>query len=196
MNEEDEISEKILDLFKKYKPNNVEDLLNQAEQTLGISKKITLEKVVKLENQGILKLNAPKIIIPSRFEEYIFTHNALWFWVTVILSLTTMIAIFIIPEKAYPYVYIRYILGFVFVLFLPGSSLIKTIFPTKEINVIERTTLSVGTSLALVPLIGLLLNYTPWGIKLIPIIISLLMLIISFAIIGLRREHQMLSART
>ena len=54
------------------------------------------------------------------------------------------------------------------VLFLPGFTLIKTLFPTREIDNIERTALSIGMSLALVPLVGLLLNYTPWGIRLTP----------------------------
>jgi uncharacterized membrane protein len=76
------------------------------------------------------------------------------------------------------------------VLFLPGYSLIKTLFPTREIDNIERTALSIGMSLALVPLVGLLLNYTPWGIRLTPITVSLLSLTIILSIAGLFREHQ------
>jgi uncharacterized membrane protein len=45
-------------------------------------------------------------------------------------------------------------------------------------------------SLALVPLVGLLLNYTPWGIRLTPITLSLLALTIALTITGLIREHQ------
>jgi uncharacterized membrane protein len=45
-------------------------------------------------------------------------------------------------------------------------------------------------SLALVPLIGLLLNYTPWGIRLTPIAISLLSLTLILTITGLIREYQ------
>jgi uncharacterized membrane protein len=36
------------------------------------------------------------------------------------------------------------------------------------IDGIERVALSFGTSIAIVPLIGLVLNLTPWGIRLIP----------------------------
>ena len=43
---------------------------------------------------------------------------------------------------------------------------------SKEIDDSERAALSIGMSLALVPLVGLLLNYTPWGIKLEPILYS------------------------
>jgi uncharacterized membrane protein len=40
-------------------------------------------------------------------------------------------------------------------------------------NGIERLALSFGLSIAVVPLIGLGLNYTPWGIRLTPVVISL-----------------------
>ena len=105
------------------------------------------------------------------------------------LSILTTISVLTIPERAIPYVYFRYVLGSIFVLFLPGFSLIKTLFPTKEIDNIERTALSVGMSLVIVPMIGLLLNYTPWRIRPIPVTLSLLTLTIFLTILGLLREH-------
>jgi uncharacterized membrane protein len=90
----------------------------------------------------------------------------------------------------YPYIYFRYVLGSIFVLSLPGYTLIKMLFPTKEIDNIERVALSIGMSLAIVPLVGLLLNYTPFGIRLAPITMSLLSITILLAIAGLLREHQ------
>lgn len=72
---------------------------------------------------------------------------------------------------------VRVILGLPIVLFIPGYVLIFALFPSKKtdqgIDVIERIALSLGLSLAVVPLIGLGLNYTPWGIRLTPIILSL-----------------------
>ncbi len=40
------------------------------------------------------------------------------------------------------------------------------------IDGIERVALSFGLSIAIVPLIGLALNFTPWGIRLVPIMIA------------------------
>ena len=52
-------------------------------------------------------------------------------------------------------------------LFFPGYSLILALFPKKDqIGGIERVALSFGLSIATVPLIGLILNYTPLGITL------------------------------
>lgn len=45
--------------------------------------------------------------------------------------------------------------------------------PREGIDGIERLVLSFGLSVALVPLIGLALNFTPWGIRLVPIVLSL-----------------------
>lgn len=68
---------------------------------------------------------------------------------------------------------LRNILVLPLVLFLPGYALIAALFPAKSnLDGIERTALSFGLSIAIVPLMGLGLNYTPWGIRLLPILIS------------------------
>ena len=68
-------------------------------------------------------------------------------------------------------------------LFLPGYSLIATLFPRKDdLDAIERIALSFGLSIAVVPLLGLALNYTPFGIRLSPILTVLSVFTISLAI--------------
>ncbi len=56
--------------------------------------------------------------------------------------------------------------------------------------IIERTALSIGMSLAFVPIMGLLLNYTPGGIRLTPTVLSLVALTVVFAVAAVLREHQ------
>ena len=69
---------------------------------------------------------------------------------------------------------LRIILGLPFILFFPGYTLIAALFPKKsDLDSIERVALSFGLSIAVVPLIGLILNYMPWGIRLYPILVSL-----------------------
>ena len=78
---------------------------------------------------------------------------------------------------------IRIILGLPLVLFLPGYSLIATLFPRKDdLDAIERIALSFGLSIAITPLLGLALNYTPFGIRLSPVLIVLSVFTISLAI--------------
>jgi len=84
---------------------------------------------------------------------------------------------------------LRIALGLVFALFSPGYCLIASLFPRMtSLDGIERVALSFGLSIAVVPLIGLLLNYTPWGIRLYPILISVLVFIVAMAAVaGYRR---------
>ena len=78
---------------------------------------------------------------------------------------------------------IRIILGLPLVLFLPGYSLIAVLFPRKDdLDAIERIALSFGLSIAITPLLGLALNYTPFGIRLLPVLIVLSVFTISLAI--------------
>jgi len=89
---------------------------------------------------------------------------------------------------------IRLILGLPFILFIPGYILVFALFPAKKtdrgIDTLERIALSFGLSIAIVPLIGLLLNYTPWGIRLEPILISNLIFIISIGLYGIYRWNK------
>jgi len=70
--------------------------------------------------------------------------------------------------------FLRTYLGIILVLFLPGYALTGAIFPAKkDLEEIERAMVSLGLSIAVVPIMGLGLNYTTWGIREIPILIGL-----------------------
>jgi len=189
MSEDANIKEKMLELIARSSPETVEALIEQAHQIHNIPKDRLLQHIVELQNEGKLTLTSPPGSIPARMDAYLFSSHAIWFWIVIILSIATTVSVFTISDKMYPYIYLRYILGSIFVLFLPGFTLVKTLFPTREIDNIEHTALSIGMSLALVPLVGLLLNYTPWGIRLTPVTLSLLSLTIILTITGLLREY-------
>ena len=84
---------------------------------------------------------------------------------------------------------IRAVLGLPFILFIPGYILIFALFPARNtdrgIDIMERIALSFGFSIAIVPLIGLVLNYTPWGIRLESILVSISLFIMVMGIIAI-----------
>ncbi len=86
---------------------------------------------------------------------------------------------------------IRLVLGLIFILFMPGYVLVFALFPTKKtdhgIDVIERIALSFCLSIAIVPLIGLALNYSLWGIQLDSILLSIFIFVIFIGIIAIYR---------
>ena len=96
-----------------------------------------------------------------------------------------------------PLVYARYVLGTIYVLYVPGATLIEALYPRgDELEPLERLALSIGLSLALVPLIGLVLNYTPWGIRLVPVTISLALTSWLLGLVALYRKYRYFKLRT
>jgi len=187
---EDALTQTIIQLIEDKKPRNIQQLVDLAKEETSIPKQEIIEHVLRLQSQGKITLKELPTPPPQKLDIYLKTKEAYWYWTTIVLTLATTLTVFTVPENAYPLVYLRYLLGSIFVLFLPGYSLIKALFPTKELDNIERTALSIGMSLALIPIIGLLLNYTPWGIRTTPIALSLLALTTIFATAAIIREHQ------
>jgi len=69
---------------------------------------------------------------------------------------------------------LRVVLALPVILVIPGYCLLTALFPkNRDIDLLARMVLSIGLSIAIVPLIGLGLNFTPWGIRLDPIVILL-----------------------
>jgi uncharacterized membrane protein len=108
----------------------------------------------------------------------------------VVLVLTVLTILFVLVPT-FENTVLRTVLGLPVVLFLPGYALIAALFPRKnDLDAIERIALSFGLSIAVVPLIGLALNFTPWGIRLMPIIISLTLFIFIMVLIAHSRRLQ------
>ena len=88
--------------------------------------------------------------------------------------------------------FLRVLFGVPLVLFIPGYALIAALFPAaKDIDGIERVALSFGLSIAIVPLTGLALNYTPWGIRLDPIVTCLSILTIGLCLAAQYRRARL-----
>jgi len=102
---------------------------------------------------------------------FLASVDGVWYWVTLAITLASLAVVMLV--KGGPLMPIRYLLGTVSVLFMPGYSIVEALYPRgDELAPLERLALSIGLSLAVVPLVGLILNYTPWGIRLIPIVVS------------------------
>ncbi len=102
----------------------------------------------------------------------------------VVVTALLLVVIAVSPNST-----VRTILGLPYILFFPGYVLISFLFPEEQpLDKIERIALSFGLSIAITPLIGLLLNYI-WEISLIPILYSQSLFIFVFSLLAyLRRE--------
>ncbi len=107
-----------------------------------------------------------------------------------ILAILLIIVITFFPSNV-----LRVTLGLPLMLFFPGYTSIAVLFPKKSaLDGIERLALSFGLSIAVVPLTGLVLNYTPWGIRLYPILISLTIFLIITSVIPWYWRHKLAEA--
>lgn len=104
-----------------------------------------------------------------------------------LLVLLLVIIILLFPENV-----VRIILGIPFVFFFPGYTLVAALFPRKaSIDNVPRLALSFGLSIVVVPLIGLILNYTPWGIALEPMLGSITAFILVMSVVTWARRKQL-----
>lgn len=108
-----------------------------------------------------------------------------------LLPLNLLVILLIVAIIFFPSNILRLILGIPFVLFFPGYTLMAALYPKKEgIGRLERLLLSLAMSLVIVSLIGLILNYTPLGIRLEPMLYSTASFIfITSAIAWLKRRR-------
>lgn len=83
-------------------------------------------------------------------------------------------------------------LGLPLILFFPGYSLVAALFPSqRDLAGPTRLVLSLGASLAIVPLIGLALNSSPWGVRPESSVAFLSPLVISACALGLWRRYRL-----
>lgn len=108
-----------------------------------------------------------------------------------LLPLNLLVIVLVAAIIFFPSSILQIILGLPFVLFFPGYALMAALFPKKEgVGGIERVALSSGISIAVVPLIGLVLNNTPWGIGLYSILFSTTLFILTASVIALFRRQR------
>lgn len=190
-NKKDEkLNELIINFVREQKPETVEELIEMMLNQYSFSKEQIIEHVSVLHSEGKISLKETKETFPSSFSGFILSDRSAWFWIIAVLTFSTVAVVPAIPENAFPFVYVRYVLGLLYVLFLPGYCFIRAFFMQRELEYLEQIVLSLGLSIVFVFLIGLLLNYLPWGIALIPIVLSLSTIALLFSIIALIREYR------
>jgi len=120
---------------------------------------------------------------------FFFSLYSAWFWLVMGFVGFPIFSIYFIPQ-VYPFYYLRIGAGAIFVLYVPGYTLIETMYPRmNDLKRLERFGLSIGLNLAMVPLVGLILNYTQWGIRLDPALVALSLLTLALAIVAVNRKY-------
>lgn len=106
-----------------------------------------------------------------------------------------IVYIFLIVAAAFIFVpvlnhtIIRPVAAFALLLFMPGYTLMAAVYPGKaDIGGIQRFVFSFVSSISAVPFIGLILNYTEWGVRLEPMAVSVIAFTALCALIANKRR--------
>ncbi len=108
------------------------------------------------------------------------------------ILINLLVLVLIIVVIFFPSNVLRVILALPFLLFFPGYTLMAALFPRKgRTDAIDRIALSFGISIAIVSLVGLILNYSPWGIRLETVLYSVSSFISATSIIAWLRRRRL-----
>lgn len=108
-----------------------------------------------------------------------------------ILIILVAITLLLFPAAAFTSGALRIILGLPVALFIPGYVLLSALFPNRgNLSNIERIAFSIGLSIAVAVIIGAILNFTPWGISLYPLLISFTIFVVITTVVAWYRSLQ------
>ena len=167
------------------KPIPLARLVRELSNDLPYKSDNIISKIIGLQADKRILIREP--VAYSRFLDYLFSPLSIWFWELVVATLASIGLVFASSGLA---LYFRYIFGSLLVLFLPGYSLLGFIYSKKEdLDYLTRTSLSFVMSLAISTLVGLTLNFTPFGITLFPVALSLSGVTIGLLILTALRKY-------
>lgn len=163
---------------------SVASLVGELSGDPGCSPEKAAQCLIGLRNRGVLVISEGRPYLS--FADYAVSPLSLWFWGAISTTLLSVLLLFATSGVALE---LRYALGAVLVLFLPGFSVIEALYPRRGLDGLTKFALSVALSLAVVPLVGLALNYLPVGIRLMPLTASLACLVSVSLSLALRRRY-------
>ncbi len=140
--------------------------------------------------EGRIRIRDPNP--PHYFLAYLMRCDyCLWLWTALVITYVTDVLIAL--SGTLPLIsYARYILGCITTLFIPGYVTVEALYPREtDLKPLERLALSIGLSLAIVPLIGLVLNYA-LDLSLQNIVASLTLYITIVGLLAAYRKYRQL----
>ena len=168
--------------IEEHKPSTVGQLAALVKADGALDEETFVETIKGMALDGSLKLEGPKYLFQS-FLDYLFTLNvSSWFWLTITITASAT-ALAMLPSGFFPLDVLRWCFGSIFVVFLPGYSCLRLLFPRQEeMRKFQRYIFSIAVSLAIVIVMGLVLNYSNIGINLLSLLGSVGALILIFAV--------------
>jgi len=192
------VRELILEALRSRRFSTVQGVVTELK-TNGVPESVTMRMIKDLAQEGYVLLNLPgsseeTVMTPvSGWCEYLGSTLALDLWLTLVLLILGLVTTLLIPVDLWPIVVLRWIFGGLLLVLVPGFAFVRALFPFERfIDRWERLALSCGLSVALAVLVGFGLNFTPWGITLVPTAIVLTGITLASILIATYRRVRIL----
>ncbi len=192
------VRELILEALRSRRFSTVQGVVTELKSK-GVPENVTMRMIKDLAQEGSVLLNLPgsseeTVMTPvSSWFEYLGSTLALDLWLTLVLLILGLVTTLLIPVDLWPTVVLRWIFGGLLLVLVPGFALVRALFPFERfIDRWERLALSCGLSVALAVLVGFGLNFTPWGITLVPTAIVLTIITLASILIATYRRARIL----
>ncbi|MGI0029789.1 MAG: DUF1616 domain-containing protein [Nitrososphaera sp.] len=184
------IERMVMDIMHKHDCRRVSDIvvnLQRLDKEIGVDE--IHSAVRRLEVTGSINLSEEKPAV-SFLSDLTHVGTNARFWVAVAASAAILIAIYVLPQGE-PWVATRWIAGAIFLFVIPGYTITNLFIPRNRLSTIERVAISVGLSLATVVLIGIILSYSPVGVRIEPIVISIALFNVVIALLAAEKDYSM-----
>jgi hypothetical protein len=158
-----------------------------AEDLGTVDETVFLDTIKSMVKDGSLKLGRSSYEIYSVLDYLLAPTVSGWFWLIFWLTFISTFVIYIVPNL-FPLNILRWVFGSLLIC-LPGYSTIKLLFPYSELQFYERLALSFAVSLAVIPILGFILNFTFWGIRFLPVLGSVGAYTIAAASVAAARSY-------
>lgn len=133
------------------------------------------EVVVAVE---LLRSTGRLILKPRSFSDFMgFFLNLRWnlaFW--GVFSIAAISMVLYALAGGFPWSLLQIVPGVLLIFYLPGHSFLKVLFSRENVLPFERIVLEIGTSIVLLFLVGLLLNFSGLGLFTAPALSSVVVL--------------------
>ncbi len=160
-------------------PRTVRELLKQVHsKNVGLSEAEVLDAVESLGGAGRLLLGPPRFRTFMSFFLSPYWNTSLW----LVLALATMSSLSYLSSGAFPWSLFQVLPGLLLVFYLPGHSLLHVFLDRERVQSLERMVLEIGTSIVLVMLLGLFLNFSGLGLFSAPALGSVILLNVLLAL--------------
>jgi len=177
------------DVLVASRPKTVKELLTTARsKNPGTFEREILDAVKNLSEDGRLHLK------PARFRTFgEFFLNPYWnlsLWIVLALSATS--GLLYVSAPVFPWSLSEIPPGLLLVFYLPGHSFLRVLLGSRSTQPLERMVLEIATSIVLVMLLGLLLNFSGLGLFSAPALGSVIVLNVVLAIWATFHEYSTL----